>query len=449
MARPSELPQPADLVPLVRRLARAGQSDQAGAILERITQTAPNAEVRVAVGRAWLALDRGDLAKAVLTTALPHPEAHCELGYIAQSGGDFSAAASHFEASFQLQPDQGSAYHGWAQSHRLTDQTSPVLTAMLRAREATMSDRERMLLQYALGKAFADLSQPEQAVKAYDEANAIAKQTQRPPFDRRAFERTVDAIIALFTQEFIAKAKKAGSPRKLPLLVTGMMRSGTTLTEQILTTDPTVGSAGEVEFFVETGPEAIDFAQRRILPGRLEAIGNEYTRILRTLANTAADKAIERVVDKSPMNLPFLGLIHAAFPKARIVALRRDGLDTCWSIYTNAYGDSPAFAHDQVDIAFAWRQNERLLDHWKQVLPPDAYLEVTYECLVTEPESSIKAIVAHCGLRWSEAFLHPENNRGRITTSSVFQARQAINPNSVHRSRAYLPWLTEFKELVP
>jgi hypothetical protein len=87
--------------------------------------------------------------------------------------------------------------------------------------------------------------------------------------------------------------------------------------------------------------------------------------------------------------------------------------------------------------------------HWREVLPPDRFIEVDYEELVADPGTLTRRLVAFCGLDWDPACLQPEHNRDRVRTASVWQARQPIYRRSVERWRNYEPWLGELRQLVP
>ena len=87
--------------------------------------------------------------------------------------------------------------------------------------------------------------------------------------------------------------------------------------------------------------------------------------------------------------------------------------------------------------------------HWREVLPPDRFIEVSYEALVAEPEPHTRRLVAAAGLDWDEACLAPQQNTRRIATASIWQARQPIYRTSVERWRRYEPWLGELRSLAP
>ena len=67
----------------------------------------------------------------------------------------------------------------------------------------------------------------------------------------------------------------------------------------------------------------------------------------------------------------WIGLIHMVFPKARIIHCKRNPIDTCLSIYSTYFTARMDFSADRGDLVYFYRQYERLMAHWRNVLPPD------------------------------------------------------------------------------
>jgi LPS sulfotransferase NodH len=142
-------------------------------------------------------------------------------------------------------------------------------------------------------------------------------------------------------------------------------------------------------------------------------------------------------------------LFHIVFPHGRIVHCRRHPIDTCLSIvstHLNPRGDVP---FDFDDLAFYYRQYQRLMEHWRAALPDDRFFEVDYEAVVADPEIQSRALVDALGLEWDPACLRPQDNRRVVRTSSAWQVRQPIYRASLERWRRYEPWLGALRELLP
>ncbi|HLK15649.1 MAG TPA: sulfotransferase, partial [Fimbriimonadaceae bacterium] len=219
-------------------------------------------------------------------------------------------------------------------------------------------------------------------------------------------------------------------------------RSGTTLLEEILASHPKVGTAGELRFLADHAPRVPDTGPPDA--STIQEIGRQYVRRLEL-----ADPRADRVIDKMPTNLMNAGLAHILLPNARIVYCRRNPLDNCLSLFVTALDGPSPFLHSASNIAFLWRQQMRLFEHWSKVLPPDRFTVVDYEALVEDREPILRRLLDFVGLEWDEACMaHGRTNR-MITTPSQWQARQGIYKTSVERWRRYQPWIEELWEAAP
>ncbi len=114
-----------------------------------------------------------------------------------------------------------------------------------------------------------------------------------------------------------------------------------------------------------------------------------------------------RVTDKLPRNFELLWLPRLAVPRARIIHCRRHPIDTCLSNYFTNFWSAQEYAWDRGDLVFFYRQYERLMDHWRRVLPSDRFTEVDYEALVADREAETRRLVAFLGLDWNDALPRP------------------------------------------
>ena len=286
------------------------------------------------------------------------------------------------------------------------------------------------MLHYALGKSHADLGRYETAMRHYDEANRVALVVLKP-FDREAHALQVDRTIGLYSR-LAASSAPAG---QTPVFIVGVMRSGTTLVEQIVSSHPEVAGGGELGFWLDRTSELLDGPDLELLRARYGA----------ELARVGGGSAL--VTDKMPHNYELLGPIYLAFPCARFIYIKRDPIDTCLSIYTTPFDNSPGFGHDKANIAFFYREHLRLMAHWRSVLPAESLLEISYEELVADREGTARRMIEFLGLEWDDACLHHERNERPIYTSSMWQARQPVYNSSLGRWRRFEPWLGELLAL--
>jgi hypothetical protein len=149
-----------------------------------------------------------------------------------------------------------------------------------------------------------------------------------------------------------------------------------------------------------------------------------------------------------PFNFLWAGLLHVTFPNARIIHCRRAAVDTAVSIHQTHFHPNLVFPTGGVELVEYIRVYQKLMAHWRAVLPPSRLLEVDYEELTRNPEPEIRQLIDGCGLDWDDACLRPESNRRAVNTPSKWQARQPIYRNSVARWRRYEGYLGPLQALV-
>lgn len=374
--------------------------------------------------------------------------AHTRLGRLLQETGRFDEAIASFERAIALDPWQANAYYGLVSSRRFTEADRPWIARFVACLDAedwhdsfgAVAQRRRMMLHFATGKAHDDLGEYAHAMNHFHAANAIRRELV--PFHRHEVEQCADDLIARYIPEFFASHSAMGDDDETPVLIVGLPRSGTTLLERIVSSHHDVRGCGELDFWSEHGPGWSNAEPVRLAKaaGRLQ---EGYLRVLRQRAPDAV-----RATDKMPFNFFWVGLVHLLFPKARFVFCLRNPLDTCLSIYTTPLRASLGFTSDLGDLAWYYRLHLRVLDHWRSVLPPDTWLDVHYEDVVTDPEKTARRLIAFCGLEWDPSCLRPEDNGDEVRTASSWQARQPIYRSSVDRWRRYEPWVSELRELL-
>jgi len=305
----------------------------------------------------------------------------------------------------------------------------------------------RTNVRFGLGKAFDDLGDYAEAMRQYEEANRLRAMSAR--LDRAALTAKYDSLIAGCTAEALASAQQSlarpASPGDdMPVFIVGMPRSGTTLVEQILSAHPAVAAGGELNFWPDRlrGWDASSIGA--VEAGVLIKAADDYRAVMRQIGPEAL-----RVTDKRPRNFELLWLIRLALPGARVIHCRRRPVDTGLSIFFANFWARQDYACDRGDVVFFYRQYERLMDHWRRVLPPDRSTEVQYETLIADREAETRRLIAFCGLDWNDACLKPERNGRVVKTASLWQARQPVYETSIERWRRYEPWLGELRELLP
>ncbi|MBC8065880.1 MAG: sulfotransferase [Chlorobia bacterium] len=411
--------------------------------LDKVNQTAHLVKALALVG-----IGRGDEAELHLHRAVKFDPndglAKAALGYWYQEKGKFAESLEMIEEAMRLIPNHGFAYFNYLRARNARD-VNPSLLADLeaRAKDPETHVRDAGYMNYALGKAYEDLEDYESAIRYYDEGNRCAKTVwlAQRQWDREAYQERITQTIETFDSHRLEVLKKRGSDSEKPLIIVGMMRSGTSLLEQILSSHPEIVGAGELQFWHEFENEAYDEG-RQPNAEKIRKLADRYLADLEKLGPNS-----KRITDKMPHNYAMLGLIHAAFPDAKIIHVKRNPADNCLSIYTTAYQRPPMFAHDRKNIVSAYREYQRIVAHWREVLPPNRFMEVEYEGLVADRDNLTRQLIEFTGLEWDEACLHHEKNQRSVRTPSLWQVRQPIYKTSIERWRRFKPWIPEFAAL--
>ena len=433
---------------LARALELQGRTRDASLAYRKLSRAADDAMQRRHYLAKALTMD-GNMGEAenelrrLLVLTSGSGWAHALLGQLLSDRGKFEEAANHL---IRASEDTPAAFQQLTVAKRMTEMDRPLVDRMrILAERPDLDATTRTAVLFGLGKAFDDLGEYAEAMQHYQAANGLKAMSAR--LDRSALIGLFDSIVKgsnadAFSRAEQSLARLACPGDELPVFIVGMPRSGTTLVEQILSSHPAVAAGGELTFWGDRGARLPNI--NSIETATLSTTAEAYRAELRAIGPNAL-----RVTDKATRNFELLGLIRLTFPDARIIHCRRHPVDTCLSIYfTNLQGRHD-YAWDLGDAAFFYRQYERLMDHWRRVLPAYRFTEVQYETLVADREAETRRLVAFCGLDWDDACLTPEQNTRMVRTASVWQARQPVYKTSVERWRRYEPWLGELSELRP
>lgn len=429
---------------LGRVLERAGRLDEAVEFLRRALATDPaHAPYHTSLGEALSAI--GDATGAIqalgeaVRLAPGDPRPRNSLGIALLNAGRMKEAEARFVEVMETDPTWPGACLNLSRvrqfgpgDHALLERIRGVLA------HTDLPDEALSDVHFALGKVHDDLGQAQIAFEHYRRANELIRARVR--FDAVRHAASVDATIESFTAALFARHREIGVPSERPVLIVGMPRSGTTLVEQILAAHPRVHAGGELPYLDELSRRlASMLGTKERYPRCVSQVRGDCVSVLATeylqRVGKDAGEAL-RCTDKMPANFMHLGFAALLLPRARVMHCRRDPIDTGFSIYTNQFASGHEWAYDLNDIADFYRQYQRVMNHWEQVLPLEV-MEVHYEALVERPEEVSRELVDFCGLPWDDACLEFYRLRRNVATASNWQVRQPIYQRSVGRWRRY------------
>jgi len=307
--------------------------------------------------------------------------------------------------------------------------------------EGGVSERERSLLHFTLGKAFEDTRDFARSFTHYENANALRRAAM--PHDADRVTRDFARLKQFFSPDFFATHAGLGCERGDPIFVVGLPRAGSSLVTQILSSHPEIEATaelGNIDAIAGRLEGAYPDSLADLDPGAFEALGEEYlddTRALRTLARRF-------FVDKMPGNFRHAGLIHLILPNAKIVDVRRHPLACGFSNFKQDFEAGYGFANGLADFGRYWRDYAGLMDHWDAVLPGKVH-RLHYERLVEDPEGEIRRLLGRLGLAFDERCLRFHENRRAIRTASSEQVRTPLFRDALDQWRNYEPWLGPLK----
>lgn len=442
---------PGGLVVRATALRHLERLEEALDTARRAASLAPqNGDVLNVLGEVLQAMGRSAEALAAYERAADVPglapeKALINQGVVLMENGDKAQARAVFERALAQFPRSASAWFNRADlvTFQPGDPTIAQMESLL-GPGGLQPQNDQTALHFALGKAWLDVGDGGRAFAHFEEGSRLKRSTF--VYDAAATQRWMDSVIAAFPSALFehmgpALAEQGAGNEEggdLPVFVLGMPRSGTTLVEQILASHAGVHGAGELSTLsrlVEAlgpYPEIVG----RLTPADLQTLGRQYVERVRPLA---AGK--RRVVDKMPSNFLFAGLIALALPQARIIHVQRDPVDTCLSCYTKLFTREQLFSYDLTELGRFYRDYERLMAHWRAVLPADRFLEVRYEDLVADLETQSRRLVSFIGLDWDPACLNFHQTRRIVRTASVNQVRQPVFNSSIGRWKSYASYL--------
>ncbi|MDX2349759.1 MAG: tetratricopeptide repeat protein [Porticoccus sp.] len=365
-----------------------------------------------------------------------HAKAYTVLGILKEQLGDSAAAAECFKKSIALAPDAISPHSHLSQIKGRKSSEDEIL-AMERLQQMTNLSREDMgHLQFGLGEAYDQQGQTDKAFKAWLTANQL--KAERHPYDPEKRKQHRDLAIE-HSQILATKLTETPSQEARQLVfVIGMPRSGTSLTDQILSSNTNVSSLGEVGYADEMAKQ-VKKLTGKLYPQGLSGLTDKDINLLREdfLKKIPLKHSDYQVlIDKTPMNFQFLGLLAEVFPSAKFIHCRRNPMDNCFSIFKLSFANHQEYAHELTALGRHYMLYEGMMEKWKEMYP-HRILDVYYEDTVTDIEAQCVRMVDFLGLGFEQKMLEFYSSERLVRTPSASQVRQPIYKSSVQAWKKY------------
>lgn len=435
---------------LARGLANSGRHEEALPVYAETVRLLPDAAAawsQYAAVEAQLGHQEAAIAAADKALALdPYDTLAWSAKAVAEMiQGRFDECESHMRQALALQPGYPAALYVLASIGRLRPGDGDIETFERMLTSLDPRSNEWAFLALVIAGMY---EKKGQFRAAFAHFSAAAKErSRRHPFDVEAYRAETAAILSRFDQALVERLAACGSASAAPIIVTGMPRSGTTLVEQILASHSAVAGGGELEVIAPV--------MRRLWQGE-GAAGTFAEPTAEFIAAASAEIGVmfdavrngaPHVTDKSISNHRYLGMIAMLFPNAKFIHCERDPRDICLSCFTQFFaGGAVPYTADLEHLAVAYNDHERLMAHWRRVLP-GRILGVRYETLVADQEAQIRRLIDFCGLVWEDACLAFYKSERRVQTVSVWQVRQPVYASSIGKWKNYAEELRPFLQL--
>jgi len=417
-------------------LAASGQLDGAAQAFLRATKLKPDlASAWYNLGVLLVRMMRNQEANDALRRALSidpmNAGARIQLADLLRATGDAAQAEAEYRGVLARIPFAGMAWWGLADLRTVVFNDADMQRLHEAVRDPRASEHDRVATGFALARALDQNGRHADSLAALAEANAVARRHRR--WDATAFAAGMDATRAAFDPPPAAAADSSLGAQAI--FVVGLPRSGSTLVEQILASHPEVEGAGELPDLPLVITEECRQRQAPLAQWARTATAGDWQRLgERYLERTARwTGARPRFVDKLPSNWRYIGAIRAMLPGARIVATRRDPLETCFSCYRQFLNDNE-YTRSFADLAGYWREFDRTARDAVR-LHPEHVMEFAQEALVAEPEPRIRALLDFCGLAFDPACLQFHRTEREVRSPSAMQVREPLRADTRHSER--------------
>ena len=299
-------------------------------------------------------------------------------------------------------------------------------------------------LYYALGKEYEDLGRWSDAFRYYSQAGSAVKTVAN--YNVADDVQLMDKIIETCSEEWLRDSPATGKTSKTPIFIVGLPRTGTTLTDRILSSHSQVQSVGEsqlLQMVLRDGTPAGN--QIGITPTQIEAASQ---RDAGSIAEAYVDAVAHKLgdepyfIEKLPENVLYLGFIAKAWPNARIIHLQRHPMDACFAAYKQSFF---RFAYSLDDLAEYYLAYDRLSRHWRGILGT-RLVELRYEDLVADQETQTRRLLGNLRFDFEEACLRFEQNTAAVATASSVQVREKLHTRSVGRWKKFERQLQPLRE---
>ncbi len=429
------------LLQLVRWLRRLEEPE----LTERLFEGSPwrrmgppelLAELALHLGSGGLYRLATDCVEHALASAPANANLHYLRGLFRMFVGDAPGSIEALRHALQLRPGMANAHLSLA-IQDAAGSAEAYASDIRRALAGSRNDEEEAYLAYALHQRLHALGEYDDAWRALERGHAARRRLT--PYSRAE----QDDLFARLKSLSLSPFEPAPHEGTGLVFIVGMFRSGTSLIERVLGGHPDVVDGGETWQLSACLRQATDHDSPRVLDATIVArapkadFGEIRSRMLRYAAWRSGGR--RWLTEKLPTNFLNLGFILHAFPEARIVHMRRDPMDTCFSNLRTFFSGAAPYACDPLDMADYYLRYRDLMAHW-HALAPGRILDVDYAAFVSDPEGQARRLLQYCGLDFRPDTLDLTRRSGTSATASAAHVRKGVLTD---RGQAWKPYAAQ------
>ncbi|MDT4291328.1 sulfotransferase [Methylomonas sp. MO1] len=328
---------------------------------------------------------------------------------------------------------------------------------------ALLTTEERFRANKELARILDKLGQYDQV---FPHLHAAAEQAPRLPEVKRQDASLVPKMLETHKTEFDSELlgrwthTEFPADQPAPVFLLGFMRTGTTLTQEVLAAHPEIFVADETDLVISMAKELkrMSNGQGHVAEQlrKLDLAGVQHLRAFywhRARALYGDKIGTRLLLDKTTMNTIDLGLINCIFPDAKLVFLLRDPRDVCLSCFMQTMLPTPSTVQ-----LLSWESTARfyaqVMDWWLTIRPKLTmrFIEFRYEDAVFDFEPAFRKVFDFIGLEWDPAVaeFHKKAGGKYIASPSFSQVAQPLYSSSVGRWQHYrAEYTTILPELQP
>ena len=440
------------LIALAKLQRDTNKPETALKVYEKILSIEPEyLEIRIEYAKCLIATNQPNLAEQELIKLKQNNQDNIPisltLGQIAIIKGNFEEAETIFKNVLINDMNCVGAYAGLANCKKYNNEDIELLNKIKEITE----NKESSSIYFALGKVHNDFGNFDESFEAYAKANYI--RNKRIEYDSNFHTNKIKSIIDVFNTSLIDRTLTYGHQSKTPIFILGSPRSGTTLTEQIISSHPQVVGAGELPFieFLATNRLQENSGDNNNYPERIKFIKNDEiiseAEIYLGKIQSMKQDGILHITDKMTSNYLYLGYILILFPYAKIIYCNRNPLDACLSMFFQNFESSVQFSFSLENLGHWYKEYLHLMQHWKSLFGNKIF-DINYNDIVTDTEITSKKMIDFCELEWDERCLKFYKTKRNINTASQWQVRQPIYKTSLDKWKRYDKHIGILKEIL-